>query len=136
MPNLSIKIGGRSFSLSCQPGEEAFLEMAAGMLNTEAMSLADQSERMPESQMLLMSGLLLADRTVSLEEKLKVAEKKITDLEAVSISVTPEISNIVQKTEVQVQVVPPALLESLAELSARAESAADSLEGKTAPNSI
>ena len=136
MPNLSIKIGGRSFSLSCQPGEEAFLEMAASMLNTEAMSLADQSERMPESQMLLMSGLLLADRTVSLEEKLKVAEKKITDLEAVSISVTPEISNIVQKTEVQVQVVPPALLESLAELSARAESAADSLEEKTAPNSI
>ena len=70
----------------------------------------------------------------SLEERLKVAEKKITDLEAVSISVTPEISNIVQKTEVQV--VPPALLESLAELSARAESAADSLEEKTAPNSI
>ena len=134
MPNLSIKIGGRSFSLSCLPGEEAFLEMAASMLNIEAMSLADQSERMPESQMLLMSGLLLADRTVSLEEKLKVAEKKITDLEAESISVTPEISNIVQKIEVQV--VPPALLESLAELSARAESAADSLEEKTAPNSI
>ena len=134
MPNLSIKIGGRSFSLSCQPGEEAFLEMAASMLNIEAMSLADQSERMPESQMLLMSGLLLADRTVSLEEKLKVAEKKITDLEAELISFTPEISNIVQ--EIEVQVVPPALLESLAELSARAESSADSLEEKTAPNSI
>ncbi|MDS9951363.1 MAG: cell division protein ZapA, partial [Planktomarina sp.] len=134
MPNLSIKIGGRSFSLSCQSGEEAFLEMAASMLNTEAMSLADQSERMPESQMLLMSGLLLADRTVSLEEKLKVAEKKITNLEAASISVPPEISNMVQKIEVQV--VPPALLQSLAELSARAESAADSLEEKTAPTAI
>ena len=134
MPNLSIKIGGRSFSLSCQLGEEAFLEMAASMLNTEAMSLADQSERMPEAQMLLMSGLLLADRTVSLEEKLKVAEKKITDLEAASISVSTEISNKVQKIEVQV--VPPALLQSLAELSARAESAADSLEEKTAPTAI
>ena len=134
MPNLSITIGGRSFSLSCQRGEEAFLEMAASMLNTEAMSLADQSERMPESQMLLMSGLLLADRTVSLEEKLKVAEKKITDLEAASISVSTEISNKVQKIEVQV--VPPALLQSLAELSARAESAADSLEEKTAPTAI
>jgi len=134
MPNLSIKIGGRSFSLSCQPGEESFLEMAASMLNTEAMSLADQSERMPEAQMLLMSGLLLADRIVSLEDKLKVAEKKITDLEAASISVSTEISNKVQKIEVQV--VPPALLQSLAELSARAESAADSLEEKTAPTAI
>lgn len=134
MPNLSIKIGGRSFSLSCQPGEEAFLEMAASMLNTEAMSLADQSERMPESQMLLMSGLLLADKTVSLEEKLKVTEKKIIDLEAALISTQPEISNKVEKIEVPV--IPPTLLQSLAELSARAESAADSLEEKTAPTDI
>ena len=134
MPNLSIKIGGRSFSLSCQPGEEVFLEMAASMLNTEALSLADQSERMPESQMLLMSGLLLADRTVSIEEKLKVAEKKITDLEAALISAHPEIGNKVEK--IKVPVVPPALLQSLAELSARAESAADSLEEKTAPTDI
>jgi cell division protein ZapA len=134
MPNLSIKIGGRSFSLSCQPGEEAFLEMAAGMLNTEAMSLADQSERMPESQMLLMSGLLLADKTVSLEEKLKVTEKKIIDLEAALISTQPEISNKVEKIEVPV--IPPTLLQSLAELSARAESAADSLEAKIAPTDV
>jgi cell division protein ZapA len=89
---------------------------------------------MPESQMLLMSGLLLADRTVSIEEKLKIAEKKITDLEAALISTQPEISNKVEKIEVPV--IPPTLLQSLAELSARAESAADSLEAKIAPTDV
>ena len=39
MPDLEITIGGRTFQVSCQPGEEHFLRAAAAMLDTEAQPL-------------------------------------------------------------------------------------------------
>ncbi len=44
------------------------------MLDTEAQTLSTQIGRMPESRMLLMAGLLLADKTAALEDKLREAE--------------------------------------------------------------
>jgi len=84
----------------------------------------------PEAQMLLMSGLMLADRTLALEEQLKTAEAALEQAQQDIQKVSPEIKTVT--TEVEVAVVPPALLESLAELSARAEAAADELEEKIA----
>ncbi|MDZ4135512.1 MAG: cell division protein ZapA, partial [Paracoccaceae bacterium] len=57
MPDLEIVIGGRSFQVACQAGEEHFLRTAAAMLDTEAQPLVSQMGRIPESRMLLMSGL-------------------------------------------------------------------------------
>ncbi len=68
MPQVEIKIGGRSFEVACQDGEEHFLRSAAAMLDIEAQSLSNQIGRMPESRMLLMAGLLLADKTAGLED--------------------------------------------------------------------
>ena len=36
MPEVTIYIGGRGFHVSCQEGEEAFLQSAAKMLDDEA----------------------------------------------------------------------------------------------------
>lgn len=74
MPEVTIKVGGRSFVVACQAGEEPFLEAAARMLDAEASALVGQLGRMPEAQMLLMAGLMLADRTAGLEERLRGAE--------------------------------------------------------------
>ena len=63
MPELTISIGGREFTVACQEGEENFLKMAAQMLDDEAQVVVDQMGRMPEARMLLMSGLMLADAT-------------------------------------------------------------------------
>ena len=81
MPQVEIKIGGRSFEVACQEGEESFLQSAAALLDAEASSFAAQAGRMPESQLLLMSGLLLADKTVAIEDRLREAEAKIAELE-------------------------------------------------------
>lgn len=70
MPEVSISIGGRSFDVACQAGEEQFLHAAAKMLDDEAQVLVDQVGRMPEARMLLMAGLMLADKTANLQEKL------------------------------------------------------------------
>ncbi len=41
MPQVEISVGGRSFEVACQPGEEAFLQSAARMLDHEASALSD-----------------------------------------------------------------------------------------------
>jgi cell division protein ZapA len=80
MPEVTIHIGGRSFEVACQDGEEHFLHSAAKMLDDEAQALAAQIGRLPETRMLLMAGLLLADKTANLGERLSKAEQEIKSL--------------------------------------------------------
>lgn len=130
MPEVTIKIGDRPFKVACPAGEESQLEAASAKLNVEAKVLIAHSGRVPESQMLLMSGLMLADRAIALEEKVKAAEIEMSSLRQSNKNIAPEIKTVLK--EVKVTAVPEELLESLAELSARAEAAADDLEQKIA----
>lgn len=76
MSEVQIRVGGRPFTVACQPGEEEFLEAAAKILDAEAAPLVEQLGKMPETQMLLMAGLMLADKTAALQEKLKGGKGK------------------------------------------------------------
>jgi cell division protein ZapA len=76
MPEVKISIGGRDFDVACQAGEEHFLKSAARMLDIEATALIGQIGRMPELRMLLMSGLMLADKTAGLEDQVRAAEER------------------------------------------------------------
>ena len=82
MPEVTIHIGGRDFDVSCQEGEESFLHSAAKMLDDEARVLSDQIGRMPEARMLLMAGLMLADKTAAVEDRIKMVEAKLAEREA------------------------------------------------------
>jgi cell division protein ZapA len=119
MPDLEITIGGRSFTVSCQPGEEHFLQGAAAMLDTEATPLVAQMGRLPESRMLLMAGLMLADKTAAVEDENRQLKAKLAEIEARPV---PE------REKIEVAVVPPGLKETLAEIAARAEAMAASVE--------
>ena len=85
MPEVRITIGGRQFDVACQDGEEAYLHSAAKMLDDEAQVLSDQVGRMPEARMLLMAGLLLADKTASVEDR--ISEVRAAQAEALAAAV-------------------------------------------------
>jgi cell division protein ZapA len=119
MPDLEITIGGRAFSVACQPGEEHFLRSAALMLDTEAQPLLAQLGRLPETRMLLMAGLMLADKTAAVEDENRSLKAKVAELEA---------RPAVEKEKVEVPVIPPAVTETLAEIAARAEALAAKIE--------
>ena len=121
MPDLEISIGGRSFSVSCQAGEEHFLRAAAAMIDNEAQPLVAQMGRMPETRMLLMAGLMLADRTAAVEDELRVLKARMATLES-----KPQAP----REKLEVAVVPTGLHDTLAEIAARAESLAASIEEK------
>ena len=122
MPEVEIKIGGRGFDVSCQPGEEDYLHAAAKMLDYEAQALAAQIGRLPEPRMLLMAGLMLADRTAGLQDRLNDMTAQLdelqTELEQLKNAPAPEPQRI------EVPVVPESVMETLAEVAARAEALA------------
>lgn len=69
MAELTITIGGRDFEVVCGEGQEPYLRSAAGMLDQEAQKLDQSQGRITESRMLLMAGLMLADRTAAVEDE-------------------------------------------------------------------
>ncbi|PTX56215.1 cell division protein ZapA [Litoreibacter ponti] len=125
MPEINIEIGGRTFQVACQTGEEHFLQTAARLLDNEASVLAEQIGRMPETRMLLMAGLMLADKTAGLEEELRAAEDQLDTLRR-----DLDGARSAQPQTVEVPVVPQSVTDTLAELAARSEALADSLEAK------
>ena len=79
MPEVAINIGDKKFTVTCQPGEESSLEAAANLLNDEACFLVSEIGQLSEQKLLLMSGLMLADKMTSQSEKLAKAEKTLED---------------------------------------------------------
>lgn len=135
MPQVEVTIGGRAFEVACQPGEEPYLRSAAQMLDAEAGALSAQIGRVPEARMLLMAGLMLADKTAGLEDRLREAEMRIAELtravtafEQAPRELTTETVEV--RVEVPVEVVPETHLVRLAELAAEAEALAETVEGR------
>jgi cell division protein ZapA len=125
---VEINIGNNMFEVACQEGEQQFLQSAASLLDAEAQVLVSQIGRMPEARLLLMSGLMLADKTAGLEERLKEAQDQLAAVQA-------ELTELREKPapepeKVEVPVIPNDVSEAMAEMAARAESIAESLNEK------
>ncbi len=126
MPQVEISIGGRTFEVACQEGEEHFLQSAAGMLDAEAAHLADQLGRLTEARMLLMAGLMLADKTAGLEDKVRQLETEAAEMRAAVEQLQSRPAPEPQRVEVPV--VPASITEAMAEIAAQAEAIADQIE--------
>ncbi len=129
MPEVTVHIGGRGFEVSCQDGEEVFLEAAAKLLDDEAQVLSDQTGRMPEARMLLMAGLMLADKVAAQDDRVKSAETELAEARA-------ELNQLRNRPapepeRVEVAIVPPSVTDTLAEMAARAEALAAVVEEKS-----
>ena len=80
MTELEISIGGRIFSVACDNEEQEKVKEAAALINEEADSIQSQLGRLPESKMLLLSALMIADRLVDVETESKVFKEKSENL--------------------------------------------------------
>ena len=109
MPDLEVTVAGRGFQVSCQPGEEHFLRSAAAILDAEAAPLLAQMGRLPDAKLLLMAGLMLADKTAAIEDEMR------------GLRARPAATR-------EVAVIPPEVFETLAEIAARAEAMAAKVE--------
>ncbi len=122
MPEIRIEIGGRSFEVACAEGEEHFLHSAAALLDTEATALSGQMGRLPEVRMLLMAGLMLADKTAGFEDQLRAALERAETAEA-ALAEAQE-----NPARVEVPVIPAQVVETFAEIAAQTESLANRID--------
>ena len=129
MPEVHIDIGGRSFEVACQEGEEHYLQSAAKMLDEEAKVLTSQVGRIPEQRMLLMAGLMLADKTAGVQDKLREMEGKMAEKEAELAQLRN--APVPEPERVEVPVVPNDVTDTLAEIAARAEALADTVDPRS-----
>ena len=128
MPEMTIEIGGRSFAVACQDGEEPYLTSAAQMLDREAQTLIASGARLPADRMLLMAGLMLADRAISADEELRALDRRLAqqtrELDEMRGRPAPDAVETVREVEVVREVVPDAALARLDALAERAEAVA------------
>ncbi|ARO15066.1 ZapA family cell division protein [Ketogulonicigenium robustum] len=153
MSHVVISVGNRQFEVACNAGEEQFVTSAGARLDAEAQAFAAQLGRMPEARMLLMAGLMLADRTGALEDELVSLRHQVGTLEArlaaparvekveverivevqVPVEVQVEVPVPVEvPVEVQVEVIPEDMIAAYEALVDRVEAIVREAEGRIA----
>jgi cell division protein ZapA len=75
MAQVSVKVGGRDYTLACDDGEEQHLTDLAQYVDEKTKGLARNFANIGDTRMLLMAGLLVAD-------ELGDAVARIEELEA------------------------------------------------------
>ena len=122
MAQVTVTVGGREFDVACHDGEESYLRAAASLLDVEATTLVSQMGRMSEQTMLLLAGLMLADKNATQEGRLRRAEEKLAAREARIAELENRPAGAPR--QIEVPVAPP----RLAEMTARAEALAERIE--------
>ena len=133
MPDVTITIGQRSFVVACQEGEEDYLHAAASLLDREAQGLVASGARLTQDRMLLMSGLMLADKTLSSEEDFKALEQRLAAQAATIDELQDRPAPPPERVEVKVEVpvLPSDAVERIRLLADQAEALADRLEANS-----
>jgi cell division protein ZapA len=120
MPDLEITIADRKFLVNCQAGEEPFLQAAAKLLDDEATPLQAKVGRLPDVRMLLMAGLMLADRTATLEDDLRRTKARVAEMEhLLKQTAASDLSGGL-----------PEAMDRLAQIAAQAEALANRLDAQ------
>lgn len=123
MPDMAIEIGGKTFTVACEEGQEAYLRSAAEMLDREAQALIAAGARLTTDRMLLMAGLMLADRAASADEELRTMDRRLAQqtkmIDELNARPEPEAERV--EVEVEVPVVPAGAFEKLERLAEEAE---------------
>lgn len=132
MPDMTIEIGGRSFTVACQDGQEGYLTAAAELMDREAQQLVQggAGTRITQERMLLMAGLMLADKTISADEELRALDRRLAQqtqmIDEIQNRAAPEPVEVVREVEKEVirETVPDSALERLDRLAEEAEALA------------
>ena len=112
--DVTFTVGHKEYTLQAQDGEERLLRRAGTLLDDEAQKIIEQAGRMPEPRLLLLAGLMLADRHNSMEDRALAAERELARIRSAASGMVA--------SEVQ---------DAMVELAARAEALAQKAEDKS-----
>ena len=76
MPQVDILIQGRSYAVQCAEGEEKRAHFLAAHINRHAARLVARLGAMPDAQLLLMTGMVVADELLEAQENLQQLQER------------------------------------------------------------
>ena len=71
MPQLTVAINGRSYTIACEPGEEDRVRQLARNIDAKVVGFAKDAPQAGEARLLVMAALMLADELGEARETLR-----------------------------------------------------------------
>ncbi|MGD0187516.1 MAG: cell division protein ZapA [Roseiarcus sp.] len=122
MPQVNVSIGGRSYRLACNEGEEAHLESLAGDVDAKLEAMHEAFGEIGDQRLMVMTALTFADEFAE-------ARERIAALEAEAERTAERERATRHENEIQ----SVAAAQALGELSQRIEKLAAALSGPAKP---
>ena len=82
MAQVTIEINDRSYTMQCADGEEGHLQALARILDEEVARIRDAVGAVGDVRLLLMAGLMVADRAADCERRIEALKDQIEGLRA------------------------------------------------------
>lgn len=80
MAHVIVQVNGRPYTMQCPDGEEDHLRELAGLLDTEVMRVKSSVGSVGDIRLLVMAGLMVADRLSESIRKIETLEEQISGL--------------------------------------------------------
>jgi cell division protein ZapA len=80
MANVIVTVAGRPYTMQCPDGEEDHLRELAGLLDTEVNRIRTSVGSIGDIRLLVMAGLMVADRLSEAIRKIESLEEQVQGL--------------------------------------------------------
>jgi cell division protein ZapA len=90
MAHVIVQVNGRPYTMQCPEGEEEHLRELADLLDTEVQRVKQSVGNVGDIRMLVMAGLMVADRLSEAIRKIESLEEQIAGLREARNSVQIE----------------------------------------------
>ena len=80
MAHVIVQVNGRPYTMQCPEGEEEHLKELAELLDTEVMRVKHSVGNVGDIRMLVMAGLMVADRLSEAIQRIQSLEEQVAGL--------------------------------------------------------
>jgi cell division protein ZapA len=81
MSEVEISVGGRRYTIACNPGEEKDVLLASEKLDKEAEHIVKNIGKVADVKLLLMAGLMVAGHLKTVEKEVSIKSEEILELQ-------------------------------------------------------
>ena len=90
MSEVEISVGGRRYTIACNPGEEKDVLQASEKLDKEAEHIVKSIGKVADVKLLLMAGLMIAGRIKTLDKEVSIKSEEISELQNILLTLKEE----------------------------------------------
>ncbi len=90
MSEVEISVGGRRYTIACNPGEEKDVLLASEKLDKEADHIVKSIGKVADVKLLLMAGLMVAGRIKTVEKEVSIKSEEISELQNILLTLKEE----------------------------------------------